>query len=802
MPTAHKQEHLRVIHGLVSMAAATTNNMSNNNNGYDGNKNNSSKNGEFSLHQHQHHSSAAPTENYFSSLRNSTDARTAKIAKKMQMLNEHADIFPASNLSDRPIMKSSTLSKMVITSMNNNNNNNNMNNNSYVAVNREEPSNGKEKPRRSLSPAPSVNIPHQERQSSTTRSTTPAPTGFNFRSNEHFLNQASSSNRMKLLLEGEYDSIPKMREAPTQQRQHQAETADSAHQCYYQESRNPIVMRNYEQARRSKSGDDNDTRIYNNNANQNNGFLQSSSLSSSSTTKPKFDFKAQQTLAVVENVVRNIMTKSPARESYNNNQNSFSSSSSSPSSLKLLSEAANYQASKTSRLNPYIEAKAQNAVTSLRMMMNNDLNACPDCGKVILSLDKHQCEAESTTCPKCGVIVSLLSFDRHFLNCAVGAGWATIREKKEMERLMLQNAASFRKSRSSVGFGIGREGSRGSGVFGLVVEDSAEDNDDDEDDKDTQDIGGKKNTLSTLKRVTSSVTTSRQKHSRTMESMRKVPTFLAASKSKNADLRLSVDEGVFAHEQPAKSSMDLFREARQQGKLTSSGDDRKQKPSNSHFTGGGGGGGQDSDSSLTCPPGYRACVLCRELIKESQLPAHLETCNQNLLSCPLCKQGVPAHAVDDHKVVCEANRRRCPFCSTSIQFARLPDHVSQCCESHGATGNGKMTMYHGTSEKSAKQIIQDGFLPSQSGLLGEGVYMTRDVTKAKSYGPVIIEALVTIPGKILTVSKIGHRLQKTWQIGNTGYDAAWIPQGVSKSGLEEHCIKNPQHIAIVKVIRS
>ena len=77
--------------------------------------------------------------------------------------------------------------------------------------------------------------------------------------------------------------------------------------------------------------------------------------------------------------------------------------------------------------------------------------------------------------------------------------------------------------------------------------------------------------------------------------------------------------------------------------------------------------------------------------------------------------------------------------------------------------------------------------------------MTRDMAKAKSYGPVILEALVTVPGKILTVSKIGHRMQKSWQVN--GYDAAWLPQGVSKSGMEEHCIKNPQHIAVVKVIR-
>ncbi len=111
-----------------------------------------------------------------------------------------------------------------------------------------------------------------------------------------------------------------------------------------------------------------------------------------------------------------------------------------------------------------------------------------------------------------------------------------------------------------------------------------------------------------------------------------------------------------------------------------------------------------------------------------------------------------------------------------------------------------MTMFHGTTEKAAREIVQKGFLPSASGLLGEGVYMTRDILKAKNYGPVIIEALVLIPGKILTVAKTGHRLQKTWQLN--GYDAAWIPQGVSKSdGLEEHCIKNPQHIAVVKVIR-
>jgi hypothetical protein len=201
------------------------------------------------------------------------------------------------------------------------------------------------------------------------------------------------------------------------------------------------------------------------------------------------------------------------------------------------------------------------------------------------------------------------------------------------------------------------------------------------------------------------------------------------------------------------------------------------------------------------PPGFRSCVLCNQPIHESKFVDHLETCDSNLLSCNLCMQGVPQHKMEEHKLSCEANRRRCPFCSTSVQFSRLADHVSKCCQDHQGllNGGGKLTMYHGTTEKAAKQIIEQGFLPSQNGLLGEGVYMTRDVTKAKNYGPVIIEALVTIPGKIITISKIGHRLQKCWQ--QYGYDAAWIPNGVSKSGLEEHCIKNPAHIAVSKIVR-
>lgn len=50
-----------------------------------------------------------------------------------------------------------------------------------------------------------------------------------------------------------------------------------------------------------------------------------------------------------------------------------------------------------------------------------------------------------------------------------------------------------------------------------------------------------------------------------------------------------------------------------------------------------------------------------------------------------------------------------------------------------------MTMYHGTSAANVQSIKQNGFRPSSSGMLGPGVYVSRDRQKAEKYGDTVLE---------------------------------------------------------------
>ena len=119
-------------------------------------------------------------------------------------------------------------------------------------------------------------------------------------------------------------------------------------------------------------------------------------------------------------------------------------------------------------------------------------------------------------------------------------------------------------------------------------------------------------------------------------------------------------------------------------------------------------------------------------------------------------------------------------------------------------------MYHGTRPEAADQIERFGFMRSKDGMLGPGVYLSRDIMKAAHYpldvpykqqhGRVIFECLVQV-GKVKRIDCIGHPMQKTWNI--LGYDTAWVPPncGVTPSGLEEDCISDPARIRILRRVK-
>ncbi|KAM9345993.1 uncharacterized protein ABDE67_012596 [Symphorus nematophorus] len=136
----------------------------------------------------------------------------------------------------------------------------------------------------------------------------------------------------------------------------------------------------------------------------------------------------------------------------------------------------------------------------------------------------------------------------------------------------------------------------------------------------------------------------------------------------------------------------------------------------------------------------------------------------------------------------------------------LPYGVGRLGASEPVSGQ-RYIMYHGTTRRSAQTIVATGFRQSEDGMLGRGVYLSRDLQKASRYpighpesDKIVIKVVVNV-GKVIAIKYQGHPHQKTWH--DYGYDTAWVPPmcGMVKSGLEENCVWDPNRIQIIKTIR-
>ncbi|MGH0168640.1 UNVERIFIED_CONTAM: hypothetical protein FKN15_054809 [Acipenser sinensis] len=136
-----------------------------------------------------------------------------------------------------------------------------------------------------------------------------------------------------------------------------------------------------------------------------------------------------------------------------------------------------------------------------------------------------------------------------------------------------------------------------------------------------------------------------------------------------------------------------------------------------------------------------------------------------------------------------------------------PSFVEACLQSYTEPVEGKLyTMYHGTTKEAAENIKRDGFKQSDDGMLGRGVYVSRDINKASRY-PLhcperekrVLKLRVNV-GRVMKIDRQGHPMQKTWH--HHGYDSAWVPPncGMVKSGLEEDCIWDPDRIKVMEVM--
>ncbi|KAJ8254702.1 hypothetical protein GJAV_G00196220 [Gymnothorax javanicus] len=116
-------------------------------------------------------------------------------------------------------------------------------------------------------------------------------------------------------------------------------------------------------------------------------------------------------------------------------------------------------------------------------------------------------------------------------------------------------------------------------------------------------------------------------------------------------------------------------------------------------------------------------------------------------------------------------------------------------------------MDHGTSREAAGQIMAGGFRQSSDGMLGPGVYVSRDLKKASKYPlhlpeheRVVLKLIVDV-GRVKKIDFQGHPMQKTWHTVY-GYDTAWVPPncGMVESNLEEDCVWDPCRIRVIEAI--
>ncbi|XP_024263090.2 uncharacterized protein LOC112238787 [Oncorhynchus tshawytscha] len=116
-------------------------------------------------------------------------------------------------------------------------------------------------------------------------------------------------------------------------------------------------------------------------------------------------------------------------------------------------------------------------------------------------------------------------------------------------------------------------------------------------------------------------------------------------------------------------------------------------------------------------------------------------------------------------------------------------------------------MYHGTSKQIAVDIQRNGFKPSKDGMLGAGVYLSRDIRKAIKYpigaddsDRMVLKVKVDV-GKVKIIDVQGHDRQYDWH--TYGYDTAWVPPGVGMvpSNQQENCVYDPKRIKVMALLK-
>ncbi|CAL8316684.1 unnamed protein product [Arctogadus glacialis] len=140
---------------------------------------------------------------------------------------------------------------------------------------------------------------------------------------------------------------------------------------------------------------------------------------------------------------------------------------------------------------------------------------------------------------------------------------------------------------------------------------------------------------------------------------------------------------------------------------------------------------------------------------------------------------------------------------------QLPYGVEKCGHKQPNCGR-TYVMYHGTTRTIANAILSEGFRQSADGMLGPGVYLSRDLNKARGYPfntpdseRVVFRVKVNV-GNVIAINYQCHPRQNNWHDRRYGevFDTAWCPPncGMTRSGMEEDCVWDPNRIKIDKCI--
>lgn len=122
----------------------------------------------------------------------------------------------------------------------------------------------------------------------------------------------------------------------------------------------------------------------------------------------------------------------------------------------------------------------------------------------------------------------------------------------------------------------------------------------------------------------------------------------------------------------------------------------------------------------------------------------------------------------------------------------VTEHFAAHCSS-------QVVMYHGTTIDAADGILRQGFKVSSKGLLGSGVYLTPDKSKAALYGQKLLICSVNV-GRNCCIDRPDHPDRLTWP---EFCDTKWIPGHVMRhwSSLrgEVYCVRDSTRVAVVDI---